>query len=810
MSLVTGALAVALAAAPVIGLGPSAAPAHAAQTNATSSTTSLSAAAATGPSVKELNGSVTSTSVTLAWCCSVTPPRTYTVRRDDGTGDPSPTAGTLVYEGTAFRMVDTTVEPWTTYRYTIWADDGAGGYLDPVSGTVTTSIQRVASLSAGAAGATAATVSWASPRDPGVAAVTVTRADPQGTTRVVYSGLGTTFTDTGVMPGVEYTYTAVASDAAGRQGPASTPARLTTKRTWTTSTVSPYAGWPGALACATSTWCLSVNNTGTFQVMSGTTWSAPKAAFKANPQPIYSPLVASLTCPSPGRCFAIRGSLVLEYVGGAWRSTGAPPSAWSSLACPTTTYCVAIRSDGWWAARNGTTWSALKRIGTLTGVVWKGVSCQSAGRCFAIASGNTTYSNWRATLTTSGWVTGYLGSAADYGIVNAISCAATACLVLGDETRFTVSGSSWSGQRLPARPDLTDSSSEISCGSASLCVSRGGGNVTRWSTTTLLERSRLSAGIGRIAAVSCPRNAGVCFTIDDRGRFYRWSPTTHWALLGTSVQTTGGVNRVGCLSTTACFFVDENGWLVSWNGTTWTRSGKLFTQSAVVECAGPSFCIAVDGTSRAYRVWTNGSWGALKAMPLSATDVSCASPTLCLAADTQGRVSRFAGPGWYAPVAAISDSWGIGPRVSCAPAGTCMITSSAGLYRRYVGTSLTATQRLPQAFPAPGALLSCGAPSSCLALADSGDWAQWNGSTWTAHPADWNAYRLGSLSCLTADHCIGTHGYSNDSAPVTWNAGVWSGAPDGTYSPDYVPYAPECPTVATCFVAGGTTVSRST
>lgn len=32
---------------------------------------------------------------------------------------------------------------------------------------------------------------------------------------------------------------------------------------------------------------------------------------------------------------------------------------------------------------------------------------------------------------------------------------------------------------------------------------------------------------------------------------------------------------------------------------------------------------------------------------------------------------------------------------------------------------------------------------------------------------------------------------------------------DGTYAPDEIPYAPECPTMATCFVAGGTTVSRS-
>ncbi|WP_374971047.1 fibronectin type III domain-containing protein [Terrabacter sp. BE26] len=674
---------------------------------------------------------------------------------------------------------------------------------------MTTSIQRVGSPSARATGSTSATVGWAAPHDPGVAAVTVTRTDPQGAGRAVYSGPATTFTDTGLVPGVGYSYTVVAQDAAGRQGPVSTPARVTTSRTWTTSVVSPYAGWPGAMACATSTWCLSVNNTGTFQVMSGSTWSAPKGAFKAEAQPRYSPLVDSLTCPSPGRCFAIRGSLVIEYAGGAWRSTGAPSSGWRSLSCPTTTYCLAIRGDGWWAVRNGTTWSALKRMGTLRGVIWTSVSCQAAGRCFAIATGSATYSNWRGTLTTSGWVTGYLGSSADYGSLQSLSCAASSCLALGDRTRVMVSGSTWSIQALPPRQDLDDSSMQVSCGSAGLCVSRNEGNVTRWSATTLLERTKLSAGIGRVASVSCPRDAGVCFAIDDRGRFYRWSSTAHWVLVATTVQTTGGVNRVGCLTTTSCFFVDENGWLVAWNGSTWTRSSKLFTQSAIVECSGSSFCIAVDGSNRAYRVWAKGFWGALKAMPLNATDVSCASPTLCLSADTQGRVSRFNGSSWYAPVTAIADTWGTGPRVSCAPAGPCMITSNDGLYRRYVGTSLTATQRLPQAFPALGALLSCGAPTSCVAVAESGSWAQWNGSTWSSRPVAVDSEMLGSLSCLTATHCIATHGQMNDYGPVTWNSGVWATRFGESYSPDGSPRAPECPTMATCFVAGGTTVSRS-
>jgi hypothetical protein len=136
-----------------------------------------------------------------------------------------------------------------------------------------------------------------------------------------------------------------------------------------------------------------------------------------------------------------------------------------------------------------------------------------------------------------------------------------------------------------------------------------------------------------------------------------------------------------------------------------------------------------------------------------------------------------------------------------------MLLAFNGTYRQYSGSALTATKQLPSTFAADGALLSCGAPSMCVAVVDDGSWAQWNGSAWTAHVPDWTAYRLGTLACISADHCLATYAYSNDTTSVTWNAGVW-GAEGGTYPPDEHG-TPECPSIATCFVAGTTTVSRS-
>ncbi|WP_374971048.1 hypothetical protein [Terrabacter sp. BE26] len=804
-SLVTAALAAALAATPLIALGPSGGVAAAAQDSAV---VTAPASTTADPSVLLFTAKPGGRSVALSWCCGTTPPRTYTIRRDTGTGTPSPDSGTLVYQGTALQTVDSGLEPWTTYRYTIWAEDGAGGFLAPKSIVTATKLPPVADVQAKMAGATSTTITWSAPTDPAVVGVVITRTDRQNVARHIYSGPGTTATDTGLVPGLEYTYTAHPMDVSGRLGQISGFVRVTTNRTWTTLPASPFVGWPGAMACATSTWCVAVHNTGAFQVLNGTTWSKPVQAFASAPDPssTYEGLVSSLTCPAAGHCLAIRYGAVIELSGGTWRPTGSPIGGWTSLDCPTTSYCVAIRRDGTYTTRNGTTWRAPARIGSLRGVEWNDVACQAAARCFAVATGNATSSNWRGTLTSTGWSTAYF---ADYqaGNPRTIACSATSCLALGDRIRVTVSGTTWSFQTLPSSNSVDDYAQQLSCGSPTLCMSKNQGNVARWTSTTLLERRKLSAGIGDIRAVSCPRTGGACFAIDDRGRFYRWTSTAGWALVSTSVQTTGGVGRVGCRSTMACSFFDFNGFLVSWNGSSWTRSAKLFTQPAAVECSGAAFCLAVDGTNRSYRVWSGGSWGAAKTMPLSAVEFACSSPTLCLAIDEQGRLSRFAGTGWWAPVATITDRWGRGPELACSTGGPCMLLSHNSTYRQYAGSALTAIRRVPTTLPDDELLLlSCGSATSCLAVFDSGVVGQWNGSAWAFQGAQSEAYRLGSLACVNASHCLAGHGYSNDTWPVMWNSGVWTN--DGTYPPEGHS-RPVCLDLTTCFVGGVTTVSRS-
>ena len=797
-----------------------------ATTTATTSTDATATATTTGATVTPTTTATTTTApqsvlefvarpntceVRLYWTPSGAGVKSFTVRRyDDLAATPSPTTGALVYAGNLQTTLDSTVAAWTTYRYAIWADDGAGGYLAPTTLVTTTSAQPVLGLAAAGIDGSSANVSWHAPSDAAVHVV-VTRRDAYSPEKIVYTGVGTSTRDSGLEPGTPYVYRVVAEDSSGRRGPVSPAVVLTTKRVWTPTVASPFSGWPGALACATGSWCMAVDNTGAYQVMSGTSWSQPKRAFASALIPsIDDPAVSSLTCPAAGRCLAIRYGGVVEFRDGTWRPAGSPSSGWTSLDCPTTTYCVAIRRDGWSTTRGTSTWTTPVRIGTLRGVDWYDISCQVAGRCFAVASGSATSSNWRGTLAGGVWSTGSLGSAADKGMVTRISCTTTTCLGLGVSTRLTVTGTAWSMTRVDTGAALYFTN-DLSCGTPSACVAMDLGSTAVWSGGRLVERATVTRGSGDVRGVSCPRSGGVCFAVDDRGRFYRWTPTTHWTLVTTYVQTTGGVNRIGCRSVDACMFVDDNGWVVSWNGTSWTRGGKYFLQPALVECSGPGFCIATDTVNPLYRVWSNGSWSAARSMPLTAHDLSCATPSLCIALDTQGRASRFNGVGWWAPVTVTPAGDAYGAEVSCTAPGTCMVTSPNARYRQYLGVnnSWTAPSGIGGGFPTDPLHLSCATASFCLATHDDGSWAQWNGVAWSVTLRDFAAYRLQRHTCLTIHHCLAPHAYSNDYGAVGWDGGAWSES-GGDYTMDGdVPTAPECPTVQTCFVGGLATVQRS-
>lgn len=139
---------------------------------------------------------------------------------------------TIAYEGTGTAYDDTGLTNATTYYYTMYAGDDAGLWSTAVTATATTvdlPPDRVTSLGATPDESQVA-LAWTNPTNWDYAATRLLRssvgyattATPGGDQTQVYDGASTTCTDTGLINGTPYYYTAYARDAAGLWSAATT------------------------------------------------------------------------------------------------------------------------------------------------------------------------------------------------------------------------------------------------------------------------------------------------------------------------------------------------------------------------------------------------------------------------------------------------------------------------------------------------------------------------------------------------------------------------------------------------------------
>lgn len=125
------------------------------------------------------------------------------------------------------------------------------------------------------------------------------------------------------------------------------------------------SGGARSISCPTATFCLAVNDSGNAIFWDGTSLSPP--------QPIATGhhLVA-VSCPSPTFCMVLdsSGDQWFTWNGTSW-STPKPIGAYRPdpnpilldwLACPTSTLCVLVGSNGTVTTWNGTTWSSPQQI----------------------------------------------------------------------------------------------------------------------------------------------------------------------------------------------------------------------------------------------------------------------------------------------------------------------------------------------------------------------------------------------------------------------------------------------------------------
>ena len=166
-------------------------------------------------------GAVSSSTVALAW---------------SGATDSVGVTGYYVFRNsvqiaavTTTSYTDTGLAPGTPYSYTVEAYDAAGNVSTP-SNTVTVTTPLPATppaptLSSANVTASSVTLSWTTVHD---SSGGITYTVDRGSTPLASGTTATTYTDRGVAPATQYSYTVQAIDAAGNVSPASNTVTVTT------------------------------------------------------------------------------------------------------------------------------------------------------------------------------------------------------------------------------------------------------------------------------------------------------------------------------------------------------------------------------------------------------------------------------------------------------------------------------------------------------------------------------------------------------------------------------------------------------
>jgi hypothetical protein len=337
-------------------------------------------------------------------------------------------------------------------------------------------------------------------------------------------------------------------------------------------------------------------------------------------------LVARWACGSTAAAQAVSGSGWKTPVLVTKTAANTAPPQFSSVSCPSTSFCAAVDTKGSAATLNDGSWSSLQNIDSTASSDFNDtmgtVSCASASFCVAGDNLDDVYtyngSSWSALHQLNSSVT-------DATVGFAVSCPTTSfCLAVdGNFNWYTYNGSTWSAAQ------VIDSSTlegivigEVSCASATFCEAAFGQqtvtyNGSSWSAPVKVPvgAEGSSSSTPSIEALSCASStlcAGVGTTSNNEGYLDTFNGTA-WAT--PQIKKTGlgpqAFVSVSCPTTSFCMAPGLDGW-VRYNGTSWgapqtfadpggpVGEGPLYANA--VSCTSAKFCEEVEDSGYA-DVW---------------------------------------------------------------------------------------------------------------------------------------------------------------------------------------------------------------
>jgi hypothetical protein len=303
----------------------------------------------------------------------------------------------------------------------------------------------------------------------------------------------------------------------------------------------------------------------------------------------------------------IGGALFIPSAGGATIGWSGPTAIDSSnppqyISCPSSTFCVAVGTNGYAQTFNGISWGTPQFIDPSLNLSASGlisISCTSTSFCAAVD-----FAGYALAFNGSTWTPRTQIDSTGNGM-DAVGCASASFCVAGDVggNGFVYNGSTWSGPITVNNTSNHEEIGDIACPSTSFCVAVGERGSVETSTNggnTWTNPPQIIAS-DNLTSVSCPSTT-FCVAVDNDGNAYTYNAGT-WSVADPIDTTSASLDSVSCPSSSFCAAIDGFENVFMFNGSTWTAAHQLETGASLhpgVACASSSFCAAVDGGGNAF------------------------------------------------------------------------------------------------------------------------------------------------------------------------------------------------------------------
>jgi hypothetical protein len=628
------------------------------------------------------------------------------VRRQVGAVAPStPTAGTLVADVSASGYTDSGLTSDATYSYAVFAHDGWPNYATPVSGTVVTGPLTWTAKTIDPPGGDPVTISCLSrafcmAADLNGAVLRYdgtnwhkTQVGPTGHTddgdlqtidcasttfcmvlgrgAIAYRYNGVTWTRTSI-PGA-HLYMSVSCPASTFCAAIANDGYVSVYRSgaWTGPVHAFNGGDTAAVSCVSSSFCMATGETPAGHPQAsrfdGVHWSTPSTPFAAPGYP------ESVSCTSPTFCAIAAGDRSINYDGHAWSAHRMPAGLgdYQWLSCVSATFCTAIDYGGRAARWDGSVWRLTGDIAPDRGLA--GIGCATTTMCGAVDRTDRYY-RW----TGATWVPSIF-DATRGGPSMTVSCPSVLFCMAGDHSGNAIRGNAgtWSAP-VPVIPEWGGGfgDNQVSCASSTFCLASS-------STHTYRFNGAAWSVVGvSMSSISCS-TAGLCLG-ERYGQIYRLSGSA-WIRIAAHGNDYDSW-AISCAGPSFCLLVDGSGQVWRYNGVQLVAAGQVTSSypSYAVACVSGTFCliVATDGTYYAFRGVAVSARTSLLNNTFQSSSVTCASAEMCVAANSDGAVAVYDGTTWATQrvVDAVVDNVERVGGVSCPSVSFCVLTDGDQAY----------------------------------------------------------------------------------------------------------------------------------